>query len=104
MANPSRETTQAKKAIMSYLSQITARLEALARSPEVNSRYYQTGTGQYAEHDQFIGVRNVDLRIIANSISQFLILDFQRSRRTALYARYPEILQHRWIPRTSRGT
>ena len=89
---------------MSYLSQITARLEALARSPEVNSRYYQTGTGQYAEHDQFIGVRNVDLRIIANSISQFLILDFQRSRRTALYARYPEILQHRWIPRTSRGT
>ena len=50
---------------MTNLSQITTKLELVACSPSVTSRFFKTGVGEYAEHEEFIGVKTAELRSIA---------------------------------------
>ncbi len=62
---------------MTNLSQITSKLELAACSPDKTSIYYKTGIGEYAEHDQFIGVKTPVLRSIAKEYHRLTFQEIQ---------------------------
>lgn len=62
---------------MTNLLQIASKLDLSARSPSTTSRFFKTGAGDYAEHDQFIGVSNPVLRAIAKEFHTLSIPEIQ---------------------------
>lgn len=62
---------------MIHLDQITFRLNAAASSPEATSVYFKTGVGDYAEHDQFIGVKTGVLRSLAKDFHDLSLEELQ---------------------------
>lgn len=62
---------------MTNLSQITSKLDLAACSPNVTSMFFKTGVGEYAEHDQFIGVKTAVLRSIAREFYLLSIPEIQ---------------------------
>lgn len=62
---------------MSYkkINSILNTSKCLAKSP---ARFFKTGVGEYAEHDQFIGVPVPTLRKIAHTFSSLPLLDLQK--------------------------
>ncbi len=62
---------------MTNLLQITSKLNLSARSPSTTRRFFKTGVGDYAEHDQFIGVSNPVLRSIAKEFHTLSISEIQ---------------------------
>jgi 3-methyladenine DNA glycosylase AlkD len=62
---------------MTNLLQIASKLDLSARSPSMTSRFFKTGVGDYAEHDQFIGVSNPVLRSIAKEFHTLSIPEIQ---------------------------
>lgn len=61
----------------SNLAEITAKLKSAAGSPEKSSIYFKTGVGEYAEHDQFIGVKTGVLRSIAKAYHGLTLQEIQ---------------------------
>ena len=62
---------------MTKLLLITSKLNSSARSPSTTSRFFKTGEGDYAEHDQFIGVSHPVLRSIAKEFHTLSISEIQ---------------------------
>lgn len=62
---------------MTNLSQITLKLELAACSPSSTRMFFKTGKGEYAEHDQFIGVKTAVLRSIAKEFHTLTTSDIQ---------------------------
>jgi 3-methyladenine DNA glycosylase AlkD len=62
---------------MTNILQITSKLSLSARSPSTTRRFFKTGVGDYAEHDQFIGVSNPVLRSIAKEFHTLSIPEIQ---------------------------
>lgn len=103
---------------MNTLSQIKKTLDKLAQKPSIkNAVFFKTNPGDYAEHDQFIGVSVPDLRKIAkdfsdaslNEISKLLkskineerllalillVNQYQKSDKNARVERYQFYLDH----------
>jgi 3-methyladenine DNA glycosylase AlkD len=63
--------------MMTNLSQITSKLELAAGSSSATAIFFKTGEGDYAEHDQFIGVSNPALRSIAKEFHTLSLLEIQ---------------------------
>lgn len=84
---------------MGELTEITLKLEKAAHSPHKNAVYFKTGVGQYAEHDQFMGVKTPVLRAIAkeyktlslSDVDQLMVSPINEKRLLALF-----ILIHRY--------
>jgi len=69
---------------MSYQT-IQSRLQQAKRVPHEQCRaFYKTGVGEYAEHDQFIGVSVPELRKIAKDFKRLQIDDVQRLLKSSV--------------------
>lgn len=62
---------------MTNLEQITLRLDTAAGSPDVTRSFFKTGVGEYAEHDQFIGVKTGALRSLAKEFHHLTLQELQ---------------------------
>ena len=63
---------------MNQLAQLKVELQQSITIPQEKQAYFfKTGTGQYAEHDTFIGVTNPTLRILAKKYATLPLEDIQ---------------------------
>ncbi len=84
---------------MNELNELMLKLEKAVHSSDQNAAYFKTGVGQYAEHDQFMGVKTPQLRAIAkeyktlslSDIAELMVSPVNEKRLLALF-----ILIHRY--------